>query len=301
MAKGYLQDVSWVDFYGKPIITAYSDTLGYVVPMKHIIEDHLGLDWTAMRKKMNRTSQVHSDVAGEVQEVQLFTPVLVSGYDLSDALEVLNDYPGEDVPEFLPNQEYLCLPVDEVNLFLAQININNVSIDIRETLYRYQKECGAALHDYWFRGFSVNSRTNPSRISSDRHSWCPREMASNSLIKCADRYAAYAKRQHDSRLDPSEIHMFCVTAISQILDIDSGTWDNQEGALVFNMAFLERAAFDILYACIESNVAPEDLPDVLERNLNNAWEHMGTLILSVQSPYTPFKGVGRGLERGIEK
>ena len=301
MAKGYLQDVSWVDFYGKPIITVYSDELGYVVPMKHIIEDHIGLDWTAMRKKINRTSQVYSDVPDEVVEVQLFNPVKVSGYDLSEALDSLNDFPDEDVPEFLHNQEYLCLPVDEINLFLAQININNVSMDVRETLYQYQKECGAALHDYWFRGFSVNSRTNPSRLSSDKHSWCPREMSSKSLLKGADRYAAYAKRQHDSRLNPEEIYMFCTTAISQLLDIENGTWDSHEGALVFNMAFLERAAFDILYACIESNVAPEDLPDILERNLNNAWEHMGTLVISIQSPYTPFEGVGRGMKRELQR
>lgn len=303
MANGYLQDVSWVDFYGRPIVTAYNDDIGFIVPMKHIIEDHLGLDWKKMKAKMNRSTEIPGGPDQDPQdiiEVNLFNPVIVSGYDLADGISAMEfDYPDEDIPTFRPQQEYTCLPVSEVNLFLCQISINHVNLEVRETLYNYQKECGRALHDYWFRGFSVNSRENPSRISSSRHDHCPREMATKSLQKGCARYAAYAQRQHESRVNPEEIEMHCKTVISQILDLDADTWDSQEGALVYTLGFMERAAFDILYFSIEGNVTPEDLPEVLERNLMNAWANMGTLVIALQSPYTPFPGVGRGSAREL--
>lgn len=303
MSRGYLQDVSWVDFYGRPIVTAYADDIGYVVPMKHIVEDHLGLDWKEQKRKMKASTEIPGGCLStpqDVVEVNLYNPVIVSGYDLADGMIAMeHEYPDDDIPQFRPQQDYTCLPVSEINLFLAQININRVKPEVRENLYQYQKECGAALHDYWFRGFSVNSRKDPSRISSDRHDHCPRELSSKSLLKGCTRYAAYAQRQHDSRVNPEEIEMHCKTVISQLLDLDSDTWDNQEGALVYNLGFMERAAFDILYFSIEGNVPPEDLPEVLERNLQNAWGNMGTLVISLQSPYTPFPGVGRGSAREL--
>lgn len=283
--RKYLQDISIVDFYNKPIITAYSDEVGYVVPMKYIIEEHIGLDWDKQRERMNSSP--------------LYNPIVIPGHEFEAVPDLIHDYDLEDIPEFSPGASYVCLPVEELNLFLCQINTLKAREDVREVLYTYQKECGAALHDYWFRGFSVNTRTNPSRISSARHDWCPREQSSKSLTKAASRYSSFAERQFDSRLNPEEIEMYAKTVIAQILDQDSETWDAQEGALVFNLAFLERAAFDILYFAIEANVPPEDLQESLERNLNNAWEAMGTLVLSVQSPFTPFPGVGRGSPREL--
>ena len=300
MAKGYLQDIDFVDFYGRPIITAYADEVGYVVPMKHIIEDHLGLDWTAARKKMNRTTDI-SATSDQTQPdtVQLFNPILVSGYDLHHGISLGDNFEEHDVPKFDPSQEYLCLPVEEINMFLCQLNINQVNVEIRETLYHYQKECGMALHDYWFRGMSVNTRKDPSRISSDRHDWCPREMSTKSLLKGATRYASYAERNFDSRMNPEEIEMFAKNAIATILDLEADVWDSQEGSVVFLLAFMERAAFDILYFAIEKNVPPEDLPDILERNIENAWSNMGSLVVAVQAPYNPFPGIGRGASREL--
>lgn len=299
MAKGYLQDIAIVDFYNKPIVTAYSDNVGYVVPMKYIVEEHLGLDWEAQRKKLN-SGTVVKDGADEI-EVRLFNPILVSGYDLRNgvAASVRDDYSEDDIPAFDPSQEYVCLPVEELNLFLAQIQLSRVNIEVRENLYTYQKECGMALHDYWFRGMSVNSRKDPSRISSARHDWCPRELTTKSLTKGATRYAAYAERNFDVRINPEEIEMHAKNAIATVLDIESDVWADQEGAVVFLLAFMERAAFDILYFSIENNVPPEDLPDILERNIMNAWENMGSLVISVQAPYNPFPGVGRGASREL--
>lgn len=306
MSKGYLQDISWVDFYGRPIVTCYSDEVGYVVPMKHIVEEHLGLNWDSAKDKMKGSVEIPVENEGdrsdpiEMTTVSLYDPVIVSGYDLSEGMvRMEHEYPDDDIPQFNPSSDYLCLPIKQLNLFLAQINIRKVSPEVREQLYVYQTECAAALHDYWFRGFSVNNRKDPSRISSERHEWCPREMATKSLEKGCARYSAYAQRQHDSRVNPEEILQFCKDAIYQLLDIESEHWDNQEGAVAFTLAFMERAAFDILYFAIEANVAPEDLQEILERNIQNAWENMGTLILSVQSPYTPFPGVGRGSAREL--
>lgn len=302
MSKGYLQDIEIVDFYNRPIVTAYSDELGFIVPMKHIIEDHLGLDWKKMKAKMNATIEIPcSEDPSALQEVRLFNPVVISGYDISESVQVQveHNYPDDDIPTFRPQSEYTCLPVEELNLFLAQISIRHVNLDVRETLYVYQKECGAALHDYWFRGMATNSRTNPSRISSARHEWCPRELSTKALQKGAARYASYAQRNFDSKVEPLGIEVFAKDAISVLLDLEADTWDAQEGTMVFLLAFMERAAFDILYFSIECNVAPEDLPEVLERNLLNAWENMGSLIISVQAPYNPFPGLGRGAPREL--
>lgn len=287
MAKGYLQDIDFVDFYDKPIVTAYADEIGYVVPMKHIIEDHLGLNWEKQRERM--------------QSSPLYNPVLISGYDLHNGIssKLESAYPEVDIPSFNSSSDYLCLPVSEINLFLCQINTLKVKEGLQDNLYQYQKECGMALSDYWFRGLSINNRKNPSRISSERHDWCPREMSSISLLKGATRYAAYAERNFDVRINPEEIEMYAKNAISAVLDIESAVWDDQQGSVVFILAFMERAAFDILYFSIESNVNPEDLTDVLERNIQNAWENIGTLIISVQSPYSPFPGIGRGASREL--
>lgn len=297
MAKGYLQDVEIVDFYNRPIVTAFSDEIGYVVPMKHIIEEHLGLDWKKMKKKMRNTVEVPG-IDG-LREVNLFNPVIVSGYDLSRGLGTSSDFGAEEIPVFSPNADYLCLPVAEINLFLAQISINHVHLEVRENLYQYQKECGSALHDYWFRGLSVNGRKDPSRISSERHEWCPRELTTKSLLKSATRYSAFAERVFDSRMDPADIHSFANNAIASVLNLEEDTWSDQTDTVAFLIAFMERAAFDILYFSIEGNVPPENLQDVIERNLNNAWENMGSLIISVQSPYNPFPGIGRGASREL--
>lgn len=304
MAKGYLQDVEIVDFYNKPIITAYADSIGYVVPMKHIIEDHLGLDWKSMKRKMQTATEIPGGSERnpqEMVEVNLFNPIIVSGYDLSNGIgaRLEHNYPEEDIPTFRPQQEYLCLPVEELNLFLAKISLNHVNPEVRENLYHYQKECGMALHDYWFRGMSINNRKDPSRISAARHDWCPRELTSKSLLKGATRYSAFAERNFESRVNPEDIEMHCKNVISNILDLELDAWDNQEGSLVFILAFMERAAFDILYFSIENNVPPEDLPDILDRNIQNAWENMGSLIIAVQAPFSPFPGLGRGAAREL--
>ena len=100
-------------------------------------------------------------------------------------------------------------------------------------------------------------------------------------------------------MNPEEIEQFAKNAIATALDLEADVWDDQEGAVVFLLAFMERAAFDILYFSIENNVAPEDLPDILERNIQNAWENMGSLVTSVQAPYSPFPGIGRGSPREL--
>lgn len=302
MARGYLQDVSFVDFYGRPIVTAYADDIGYVVPMKHIIEDHLGLDWKKQKSRMQDSTELPGGSERDPQEVNLYNPIVVSGYDLSDGVAdtLEGTYPEDDIPVFRPQSEYICLPVEEINMFLCTINLKSVRPEARENLYHYQKECGAALHDYWFRGMSVNSRKDPSRISSARHDWCPREMSTKSLVKGAARYAAHAERNFDSRLNPEEIEIFAKNAIASILDIEAEVWDGQEGYMTFLLAFMERAAFDILYFSIESNIPPEDLPEVLERNIQSAWESMGSLVIAVQAPFNPFPGIGRGAPRELK-
>lgn len=287
MAKGYLQDVDFVDFYEKPIITAYSDELGYIVPMKHIIEDHLGLDWESQRKRM--------------KDSPLYHPEVVSGYDINEGLGSMLDmtYPVEDIPVFNSSSDYVCLPINELNLFLCQINLERVKESSRELVYQYQLECSQVLHSYWFRGAAINNRKDPSRISSSRHETCPRQQSHEALTKACKRYSLFVERTFDTRINPEEILNYAETEISQILDLDGEYANESESIVVYLMSFMERAAFDILFMLIEKAVPPDNLADDLRRNIENAWSGMGSMVLGVQSPYAVFPGVGNGSKREL--
>lgn len=287
MANGYLQDVGFIDFYEKPIVTAYSDEVGYIVPMKHIIEDHLGLNWEKQRERMNSS--------------RLYNPVVVRGYDINAGLGTSLDltYPIEDIPIFASNASYVCLPINELNLFLCQINLANVKAERQETVYQYQLECSQVLHNYWLRGAAINDRKDPSRISSDRHDFCPRQHSHEALTKACKRYSIFVERTFDTRIDPEQILHYCDQEIASILDLDSDTLGESESIVVYLISFMERAAFDILFMLIEKAVPPDNLSDDLRRNIMNAWEGMGTSILAVQSPYAVFPGVGNGIKREL--
>lgn len=308
MARKYLQNVGVVDFYGRGILTGKDEDGKIYVPLKQIIEGHLGMDWGNFKQKMKR----HIDGAGDRS---LYSPKVVRyTRDSFEDFFMEQSEVGEDIiPHLEDAREYLehlfvnrdsvemvSLYVEELNLLLAQINALSIpDQERREIVLDYQKECGKALHDYWFHGFAVNGRENPSRMSAKRHEWCPREMATRSLEKACSRYSAFAQKHFESRVNPEEIRMHVINSIVDILDLEHERWDEQDGTLAFLLAFMERAAFDILYFSIEGNIPPEDLPDALSRNLENAWEHVGNLVISVQSPYTPFPGVGRGASREL--
>ncbi len=295
MAKRYLKSTVIIDFYGAPIITGYADDIGTVVPMKHIVEDHLGLDWKNQKDRLN--------------DNDLYNPINIPGYSFN-AYEIdMAGFSEEDLPDFSRNSEYMCLPKDEINLFLCQINHRKVKPECRENLIKYQKECGQALNDYWGRGFSYNSRTDPSRISSDRHDWCPRQKATASLARACVKYSAFTERHFEERIDPQAVQDFCNNSLSDLLgmeDDDSvfmedGIWKGTDGALTFLVAFMERACFDILHMAMDKSIPPEDMQEFLETKIMEAWDSVGQQVIAVESPFTSFAGIGRGADRNSHK
>ena len=296
MARGYFQDVSWFSFYNRPIVSAYNEDHGYVVPMKHIVEEHLGLNWEKQRQRISQTIDIVGD-EGELLTVSLFHPVLVDGYDLVEGLNNIDhEFPEEDIPVFSSKAQYVCLPLSEINIFLAQINLYKVREEARANLYRYQSECALALHEYWFRGFSINGRKDPSHIDGKRDSWNPRSNSTSILERTCTKYSNYALRMFDMSLDPSAIKSYVSSAIDELLCIDEEVLDSECTTVSFLIAFMEKAANDVIHRAIEINLSPEQLPDTLTACLGEAWGAMNGMILAVESPYDAF-GVGRGLPR----
>jgi hypothetical protein len=55
------------------------------------------------------------------------------------------------------NREMLVLPLEELNGWLFSINSNKVREDLRDKLYRYQRECLRVLNEYWTKGLAISS------------------------------------------------------------------------------------------------------------------------------------------------
>lgn len=305
MKRKYLQDVSIVDFYGQPIFTGWDEESGqFVVPMKHLIEDHMGLEWERQRQKLH--------------DSELYNPVIASGKSfLHDGVleafglwaveaDAETDAPmcegGWDPRElFNPEADYICLPVAELNLFICQINSSRVKYEnVRQNIVKYQKECGQALHDYWMYGAAVNHRENPSLVDSNKkpEDRSPRHWTAQRLIKATERYAKWCS-SGGVTVQPEDIQNYVKMAIYQLIDVDDETWEDPRGYVEYIIAFMERAASDILFMCMEKGVGPEELSEVAERNLLHCWENLQGSILAIQSPYSAFPGAGIGADREL--
>lgn len=299
--RKYLQSVTVVDFYGAPIYTGFDEESNkFVVPLKHIVEDHLGLDWETQREKAKSSD--------------LYNPIVVTGKSfltdeflndcalLASELSAARDMEINPQDVFLPNQGYVCLPLDELNLFLCQINPNRIAHEnTRENLLRYQKECMIVLHDYWLYGAAANRREIPSMVDSQARpeDRSPRYYSTGRLERAANRYAGHTNDQGDTEVSGEHVMNFVKTAIFQIIDVDDETWDDPRGYIEYILAFMERAASDILFMCIDRHIDPMELTEVVEKNLIHCWENMGNSILSVQSPYAAFPGAGIGATKEL--
>lgn len=108
------------------------------IPLRPLCE-HLGLDWSGQRQRINRDPVLSEVVSG----------VGVTPTPLGDN-------------KFANPQEMLCLPLDYLNGWLFGINANRVKDEIRDKLIRYQKECYRVLA----REFIQASPPTPSSTSS---------------------------------------------------------------------------------------------------------------------------------------
>lgn len=69
------------------------------------------------------------------------------------------------------NQRQFFLHVDSVPMWLATIDENRVSVEVRPKLQKYQKEVAKALRDYFFTGRAVRGPVMPSTLIEAGELW----------------------------------------------------------------------------------------------------------------------------------
>ena len=302
MSRKYLQDVSIVNFYGEGIVTGICTVTNRVmVPLKQIIDGHLGMSWKDFKRKM-------SDHCTLLGDNSLYSP-MVSTILKDDVLEAANDQGGSITPVVGMNfesmheeAEFVCVPLTELNLLLCQINVMRIPEEDRRTKVAvYQKKCQRVLHDYWNYGAALSNLTIPSDIDSDliEDDKSPRHWTSIRLSKVVERYVKWCSDMGLDSISTDGITSYVVHEICVLLDIESEMWENQDGYLEYLVAFMERAAADIIMMSVEANVMPDDLSDILSKNLQHSWENMGSLVINVSQPYNLFPGAGRGAIREL--
>lgn len=112
-----------VNFYGAQLIVINSDKIKWVA-LKPICEA-IGIDWPRQYTKIQNDPRFNC------------CHITTVGAD------------GK-------NREMMCLPLDQINGWLFNINSNRVKSDCRETLLIFQRECQEAL----FRHFMPKGGTN---------------------------------------------------------------------------------------------------------------------------------------------
>jgi hypothetical protein len=270
--RTYLQDVTTVNFYGSDIVTGFcEETSKFYVPMKHIVEDHLGLGWEVQRRKLD--------------ESPIYTPILVSGESLGDSFNNAN--------------EYICLPLAELNIFLCQINVLRVPVEVRDTLLKYQLECTTVLHDYWMYGAAINGRVKPFDVTSDLRDYLPLKEVHRRFTRASESYAEYYTRQSDNDTNAESVR----TAVYSIIQEFNMKVPGDDMSVIeeFILAYQLKAVADILYLMIRNEVCSvaDEFVECITANLLACTNHSMGDILTIKAPYSPFPGANDGLPREL--
>lgn len=124
-----------VEFHGDQIVTFQHEGQPYVA-MRRVVEN-LGLGWGSQRHKLASAA----------------------------AKYMCDDIVTRDAAGRL--QEMTAMPLSRLPLWLASVNPNKVPDPAkREKIELYQAESAIALHDYWTRGFALNTRVLEARPDS---------------------------------------------------------------------------------------------------------------------------------------
>lgn len=119
--------VATVDFHDQKIITIRKDGIEFVA-MRPVVEA-IGLEWRGQSEKLRKNKE-------KFNCVDIYTV-------------------GQDGR----NRQMQCIPLSKLNGFLFTINPEKVpDPQVRRRVELYQEECFIVLHDYWFKGISVNPR-----------------------------------------------------------------------------------------------------------------------------------------------
>ena len=124
-------DQKIVEFRGDPITAVMTAEGSIYVPIRPIC-DHLGVDWSAQRRRINRD-------------------LVLSEEMMSVAITATDIESGDRTPH---TSEYLCLPLKFINGFLFGINASRVNEQIRDKLVQYQREC----YDVLFKAFQQKTQ-----------------------------------------------------------------------------------------------------------------------------------------------
>lgn len=125
-----------VPFNGQRVTAVIHDGSAFVA-LRPICEN-LGLDWSSQIKSIRRDSVLS-------QGVVMMTTPSAGG-----------------------SQESMCIPLEYLNGWLFGIDDSRVKPELKERLIKYKKECYRTLHQYFYRGFSLNIETlQVSKIARD--------------------------------------------------------------------------------------------------------------------------------------
>ena len=134
-----------VEFYGDELTAVLIDTGGQssvYIPVRPIC-DHLGIDWSSQRQRINRDA---------VLAQELIPCVVVT---------TTQGQPDQ-------RREMLCLPLDMINGWLFGINANRVKEELKERLIQYQRECYRVLADAFVNRTMPDDwmQTNPETMAA---------------------------------------------------------------------------------------------------------------------------------------
>ena len=260
--RKYLQDVSVLDFYGCDIVTGEDENGEVWVPLKQIIEGHLGMKWDSFLEKMKRHVDDSDDYA-------LYNPEVIS----------VNTYTPR-AGGISQSRDRVCIRLTELSLLLAQINTLGIKDRERKiAVLVFQKECQQALADYWLHGAAINTRKIPSSGDSE-HNESPLVIAEERLVRVASTYIDKV----GGDVDPKEIYDYAYDAIKDVTGIERGS--KSIGILQYQLAFMVAAASDIISACGSEGIGTEGLADALLHNIPRAWNAAGSAILHTKMPFS---------------
>lgn len=175
-----------VDFYGDEITAVLTRSGEVFVPIRPIC-DHLGINWDAQRRRIQR-DPVLNEVAQGV--VVMTTPSSIDGRG-----------GGE--------QEMTCLPLKYISGWLFGISANRVKEALRDAIIRYQRECYDILSEAFQSGYLAADSTFDELLASADADAVEAYHLAQSVLKLARSHIILSGRidNHEQRLASIEARL----------------------------------------------------------------------------------------------
>lgn len=174
-----------VDFYGDEITAVLTRTGDVYIPIRPICE-HLGINWDAQRRRIQRDPVLNDVVEGVVV---MTTPS--------------SDGRGGG------SQEMTCLPLKYLSGWLFGISANRVKLHLRESIIRYQRECYDVLHEAFQSGYLTTDPTFDELLAQADRDAVEAYHLAQSVLKLARSHIVLSGRidNHEQRLATIEARL----------------------------------------------------------------------------------------------